>query len=139
MYRAELDKATNMRGLLEGAQLSGAPWGCDASLYSAHRYAGNGFLLVGDAASFIDPLSSFGVKKALASAWLAAIVVNTSLGNPAMGAVASEFFDRFYHNWLGENQSKAVAFQNTVKDLQDSSGLDNKHQCSAFSLSGDWR
>jgi flavin-dependent dehydrogenase len=93
MYRAELDKTSHLRGLLDGANMSGAPWGCDASLYAAHRYAGDGFLLVGDAASFIDPLSSFGVKKALASAWLAAIVVNTALGNPAMGQVAVEFFD----------------------------------------------
>ena len=37
-------------------------------------------LLAGDAGSFIDPLSSAGVKKALASAWLAAVAVST--GDP---------------------------------------------------------
>jgi hypothetical protein len=42
-----------------------------------------GLLLVGDAASMLDPLSSFGVKKALASAWLAAVVVHTALATPA--------------------------------------------------------
>ncbi len=53
--------------------------------------------------------------------------------------LASGFFERFYHNWLGKNQSRAVAFQSTVKELQGSSGFETIHQCSAFSLSGDWR
>ncbi len=51
-------------------------------------------LLVGDAASFIDPLSSYGVKKALASAWLAAVVVHTSLTNSALAAVALDLFNQ---------------------------------------------
>ena len=47
----------------------------------AARVAGDGVLLVGDAASFVDPLSSFGVKKALASAWLASVAVHTALAD----------------------------------------------------------
>jgi len=65
---------------------------CDASTYSSMKYAGSRFLLAGDAGSFIDPLSSFGVKKALASAWLAAVAVHTSLTHPDRQAVALEFF-----------------------------------------------
>jgi hypothetical protein len=38
-------------------------WACDASVHHATRYGGANFVLVGDAASFIEPLSSFGVKK----------------------------------------------------------------------------
>lgn len=49
-------------------------------------------LAVGDAASFIDPLSSFGVKKALASAWLAAVAVHTSLLDPARSGPAVALF-----------------------------------------------
>jgi hypothetical protein len=60
--------------------------------------------VAGDAASFVDPLSSAGVKKALASGWLAAIAVHTSLADPAMGPVARRFFaDReaeMYGNFL---------------------------------------
>ncbi|MCZ6565990.1 MAG: CHAT domain-containing protein [Gammaproteobacteria bacterium] len=52
---------------------------------------------------------------------------------------AADFFDRFYHFWLGEKQTKAKAFQNTIHELQQSSDIDNRHQWSAFSLSGDWR
>ena len=56
------------------------------------RYAGPRFLLAGDAGSFIDPLSSFGVKKALASAWLGAIVVHTRLAHADRETLASDFF-----------------------------------------------
>ena len=68
--------------LIDGASvLIDGPRGFDASPYRASAYAGERWLLVGDAGSFIDPLSSAGVKKALASAWLAAIAVHTALTN----------------------------------------------------------
>ena len=47
---------------------------------------------MGDAGSFIDPLSSAGVKKALASGWLAAVTAHTTLVRPAMRQIAFEFF-----------------------------------------------
>lgn len=94
VYRDELAKVRAFQPLTESATLIEGPWGADASGYVADRYSGPGFLLVGDAGSFIDPLSSFGVKKALASAWLAAIVAHTSLTKPAMRDAALAFFDQ---------------------------------------------
>ena len=91
-YRRELVKTREISRLTHDAQLSEEPWACDASVYSASRCAGSTFLLVGDAASFIDPLSSFGVKKAISSAWMAAIVANTCLVKPDMGEVARSFY-----------------------------------------------
>ena len=100
-YLAEIEKTTHFRRLLMGSRLQTPPWGCDASLYSARRFAGPQFLLVGDAGSFIDPLSSFGVKKALASAWMAAVVVNTCLRRSEMTEAALEFFsNREQHVYL---------------------------------------
>ncbi len=94
VYLAELRKVHAFVPLLEQAALIDGPWGADASLYSTEHYAGPGFLLVGDAASFIDPLSSFGVKKALASGWLAAIAANTILKAPDMRDEALTFYAR---------------------------------------------
>jgi len=93
VYQAELSKVRPFADLLATAQLDAGPWGADASLYGARHHGGSGFLLVGDAATFIDPLSSFGVKKALTSGWLAAIVVHSILDSPTMQNVALEFFD----------------------------------------------
>ncbi len=94
VYRSELGKVRPFGSLIEHAALVDGPFGADASLYAAREYAGRNFLLVGDAGSFIDPLSSFGVKKALASAWLAGIVVNTALTTPVMAGEAIAFFDQ---------------------------------------------
>jgi flavin-dependent dehydrogenase len=93
-YAAELARTTMLRRTVSGggASLVDVPWGCDASPYSAHRAFDDGVLLIGDAASFVDPLSSFGVKKALASAWLGAVVVHTSLIDPPMVTTALELF-----------------------------------------------
>ena len=91
-YLAELEKTARFRELLRDAVRQGGPAGWDASMYHATRYAGDDWLVAGDAGSFVDPLSSAGVKKALASGWLAAIVVHTGLRTPAMAVSAREFF-----------------------------------------------
>lgn len=70
----------------------GAAVACDASGYARDPVPREGVLAVGDAASFIDPLSSFGVKKALASGWLAAVVANTGLSTPRHRDAALELY-----------------------------------------------
>ena len=92
VYMAEVRKAPHLSDLTAGATLERGPWGCDGSVYAARTYAESPVLLVGDAASFVDPLSSYGIKKALASAWLAAVAVHTALRTPAMTIAALEFF-----------------------------------------------
>ncbi len=94
IYRRELEKTLRLARLVSGATLVRTPWGRHASVYSARQFGGPGFLLVGDAASFIDPLSSFGVRKALTSAWLAAVVTRTRLRRPEMATPALELFSR---------------------------------------------
>lgn len=91
-YRHELEKTRQFRCLISGARLVEGPTGWDASEYCATTYAGADWLVMGDAATFVDPLSSGGVKKALTSGWLAAITVHTSLRAPARAALAREFF-----------------------------------------------
>jgi flavin-dependent dehydrogenase len=92
-YHAELSRTASLRDLVEGANLVGRPFARDASSYSCVHAGEDGVLLVGDAASFIDPLSSYGVKKALASAWLAAVVVHSCISNPSLVAPALELYD----------------------------------------------
>jgi flavin-dependent dehydrogenase len=94
VYHSELERTSDVRRLMEGARLVRQPWAVDASPYTFDRVAEDRLLLVGDAASFVDPLSSFGIKKALASSWLAAVVVNSSLSNPEIRTPALELFAR---------------------------------------------
>jgi 2-polyprenyl-6-methoxyphenol hydroxylase-like FAD-dependent oxidoreductase len=91
-YRDEIAKTQVFRGITADASMIEGPRGFDATPYRARAYAGDQWLLVGDAGSFVDPLSSAGVKKALASAWLAAVAVNTAVKTPSMRADAFAFF-----------------------------------------------
>jgi flavin-dependent dehydrogenase len=91
VYASELRKARHLDALTRDAALRAGPWGSDASVYTAQVFASGPLLLVGDAASFIDPLSSYGIKKALASAWSAAVAVHTALRTSAMAGAALAF------------------------------------------------
>ena len=93
MWRTELAKAARLAERLGAGRLAGPVRACPASLYGATSHGRPGLLLVGDAGSFIDPLSSYGVKKALASAWLAAIVTHTALEDEAMAGPACDLYD----------------------------------------------
>lgn len=91
VYAAEVRKTRRLAAIF-GDGVQHGPWGFDASVYTAHVFASDPLLLVGDAGSFVDPLSSYGIKKALASAWLAAVAVHTSLRTPAMAGAALAFY-----------------------------------------------
>lgn len=82
LFERELRKTRHLYRIASGGAALGRAWAADATPYVVDRFAQDGVLFVGDAASFIDPLSSFGVKKALFSGWLAAVAVNTVLADP---------------------------------------------------------
>lgn len=88
----EIARTSLMRDIVGQARAEGPAWAEAASMYSSSRYAGDRALFVGDAASFVDPMSSFGLKKALVSGWLAAVAVHTALRDPGLEDVAVEFF-----------------------------------------------
>jgi len=111
-YFAEIAKTRAFRKIFSRGKLETGPWGADASLYSSKRFYGPGFLLAGDAGSFIDPLSSFGVKKAMVSAWMAAVVVNTCVRRPSMREIALKFYDdREREVYAGYLQKSAALFR----------------------------
>ena len=109
-YESELAKAKALHARLTDARRASAPWTCDASIYDSVRAADGPVLLVGDAASFIEPLSSAGVKKALLSAWRAAVVANTCLANPAMASAACDLYIRREHEVYSDCLRRSSAF-----------------------------
>jgi hypothetical protein len=93
-YRRLLARLPRMHDHVGGARLVRV-FACDASVYTAVSHAGPGFVLVGDAGCTLNPLSSFGVKKALASAWLGAVLANTCLQHPERAQIACRFFSEW--------------------------------------------
>jgi len=87
-YRLELGRTRHIAPLLRGARQVGQPWAREASPYTTRCAGEPGLLLAGDAATFADPLSSFGVKKAIASAWRAAVVARSAILDPSITAAA---------------------------------------------------
>jgi flavin-dependent dehydrogenase len=111
-YARELANATMISRRLAEARATriGEPWACDASVYDCTRAADEGVLLVGDAASFIEPLSSAGVKKALLSAWRAAVVTNTALKHPSLASTARDLYSERERDVHAEAMRQSGAF-----------------------------
>ena len=91
-FEAEIANTALMHSITNSAVPVGDAWAVTASMYTSSEFAVGRALLVGDAASFADPMSSFGVKKALASAWLAAVAVNTAIRTPELAGAAAGFY-----------------------------------------------
>ncbi|MBS1818322.1 MAG: FAD-dependent monooxygenase [Acidobacteria bacterium] len=90
-YLAQLTLTGHLAAHAVGATLIRV-FACDASVYTARSHADGHVLLVGDSGSTLNPLSSFGIKKALASAWLGAVTAHTMLVAPSRADVARTFF-----------------------------------------------
>lgn len=91
-FEAEIEHTALMRSITTTAAPVADAWAVTASMYTSSEFAFGRALLVGDAASFADPMSSFGVKKALASAWLAAVTVHTAMDTPELAGAAAGFY-----------------------------------------------
>lgn len=111
-YERAIARSREILSRVTGARQTSAPWTCDASVYDAPRPGDRGVLLVGDAASFIEPLSSAGVRKAITSAWRAAVVANTGLTKPAMAGAAVDYFVERERQVFTECQRVARQFFN---------------------------
>jgi menaquinone-9 beta-reductase len=74
---------------LEDAKRVSSIRGVGSMAHRARRSAGNGYLLVGDAASFLDPFAGEGIYEALRAATLAAPIVSAALraGETSAGAL----------------------------------------------------
>ena len=109
-YLSALQKAPYVSGFLQDARLAWPPRAFDASWHTASAFAGERFLLVGDAGLFIDPLSSEGVHKAMASAITGAVVVNTILRRPAMTRHAISFYEETQRTTYDSHYSQSARY-----------------------------
>jgi flavin-dependent dehydrogenase len=106
----QLRKAPLVEAVLESATPLADAWACPASLYTCARYTDEGLVIAGDAGAFIDPLSSYGVKKALISGRLAGIAVATALADSSMTSAALEYHDAHERSIAAEYQARSADF-----------------------------
>ena len=92
VYSDALARTRYSSGLLRGATWDGKVRIFAAGPTLVERVAGSSWLLVGDAASTVDPISSQGIQKAITSALAAGVVVETILTRPDQAGAAIEFY-----------------------------------------------
>jgi flavin-dependent dehydrogenase len=109
-YGAEMARLSYVSRFLSGASLVRPPHVSDATLYTARRFAGRRFLLLGDAGLFIDPLSSEGVQTAMASAITSAAVINTILKSSAAAENAIAFYQEAQDNAYSTHYRQSVEY-----------------------------
>jgi flavin-dependent dehydrogenase len=109
-YHSELQQVSYVTNLLTAAQLAKPLHVFDATWYTASTFAGERFLLVGDAGLFVDPLSSEGVHKAMASAITGAVVVNTILKRPATVKAAIRFYEENQRYTYDSHYAESVRY-----------------------------
>lgn len=136
MYRAQIAKSRQQAHVVSDATLKRV-WACDASLYYSETYAGPQFLLVGDAGSFIDPLSSFGVKKALASAWLASVALHTALAHTDRASMAVDYFSNWERRVYATHLRRSTEFARTAYEAHRHPFWSARAMTSVEEVSGD--
>lgn len=98
---ALLEISPEVSGRLVDAERTGPVRGAADFSYRLRRFGGPGWLAVGDAAAFLDPVFSSGVHLALASARLASRSVVRSLrGDGRLGPGAIRRYERELHRGL---------------------------------------
>ena len=78
--------------------------------YAASRFAGESWVMTGDAACFIDPLFSSGVHLALSSGVMAAAYVTTAFKNPGLRDAAAAAYESLYRQQYGHFREMARLF-----------------------------
>ena len=101
-FQAQLALAPRTSELIEGTKLVDGPYVVRDWSYLSTRMVGPGYILVGDAACFIDPLFSSGVHLALTSGLAAAAYVGSVLRDPTLEGPAAEAYRSLY---LGQYES----------------------------------
>ena len=96
--------------MLADARIIDAPRVIRDWSYTAQRLVGDGYILVGDAACFIDPLFSSGVHLALSSAVLASAYVTSALQDPDMREPAAEVYTQLYMQQYHQFREMAALF-----------------------------
>ena len=109
-YRDQLGMTGKTAEMLSAAEPIDEPRIIRDWSYTSQRLVGDGYILVGDAACFIDPLFSSGVHLALSSALLASAYVTSALRDPDMREPAAEVYTQLYMQQYQQFREMAALF-----------------------------
>ena len=107
---SQIAAAPYLASMLECAEMVSGPEVTRDWSYRCKSLSGPGYILVGDAGCFIDPLFSSGVHLALTYAALAAAVVVSALDDPTIAMPAGLMYQQMYYREYGHFRELARLF-----------------------------
>lgn len=87
--------------------------------HMSESFQGSGWLVVGDSATFIDPLFSSGVWLGMSGAWLAARAVDAALGDSGAERAAFERYERLYRQLATDMLAYVRYFYDPTRKRED--------------------
>lgn len=103
IYLSFLSEAASLRNCLNGSQIARVS-ACDASAILSNEVIGNDWMLVGDSAVALEPISAQGIQVALKLGCQGAVVVHTLISTPSSATMAQTFYRK---------QCRAIAARHT--------------------------
>ncbi|MBF0688249.1 MAG: tryptophan 7-halogenase [Cellulomonas sp.] len=119
LYESRCQETKQLRLLLDGARRVADFRTTRDWSYCSERFSGPGWLAVGDAGAFIDPLFSGGVCLAVLGADAAAATVDTALRRPDLQAAALEAYDAGYAGMIASFLAYVRFFYDPTRDRED--------------------
>jgi flavin-dependent dehydrogenase len=115
--RAQIPQAPYTAHMLEKATLVSGPLVVKDWSYVSDQVVGDGYILVGDAACFVDPLFSSGVHLACMSGVLAAAYVTTALKEPGLQQAAGQVYKELYYKEYEHFHAMAQLFYSSNRTV----------------------
>ncbi|WP_329241815.1 FAD-dependent oxidoreductase [Actinoallomurus sp. NBC_01490] len=123
VFNAERERTTRLKELLKDArQASGFRTARDWS-YTGTKFYGDGWVLVGDSAAFVDPLFSTGVALATLAASVLAKVIHKILDHPAIEQEALRRYSDAYKSFFDEIRTFVERFYDRTRHKEFYYGL----------------
>lgn len=119
LFEAALDESTEVSAMIAPAEQFGDERTARDFSHAAHTFSGPGWLAVGDAAAFVDPLFSSGVWLGTSGAWLAARAVDACLTRPEATPTAMARFEELYRQIVEDMLAYVRYFSDPLRNKED--------------------
>jgi len=117
-FRGQLAQARHSAIRLSAATLVAGPIVVRDWSYVSDEVAGEGYVLAGDAACFVDPLFSSGVHLALSSGVMAAAYATSALRDPTLRGPAGQAYKELYYRQYGHFRELAKLFYASNRSIE---------------------
>ena len=117
-YRQQLDSTRHTRDMLSAAEIVSGPVVVKDWSYTSQRMAGDGWVLVGDAACFVDPLFSSGVHLAMMSGVMAAAYVHAAQSDSTIRDPAARVYEELYRTEYSHFRELARLFYASNRTME---------------------